>query len=276
MTVSHHYLTRIKAHLPGVDPPRLRINPDGLANDVIIADERWVFRFAKDAHSRQDLAREPAILALIQPRLSVPVPDFAALGDDGVVYPLIEGAPLYRYDLLRLDDATQDAFAEQLAGVLRTLHAVTAAELAAHGLSAPLPGTTHDEWLARFERAERALAPYLWADQKAWMADLFAPLRYGRLELAFDPVLIHNDLAPYHIIMAPDATPPCIAGVIDFGVAGAGDPGYRLRRAHQHVRRILCAAYGAVVSGARRPAGPGQAACRLSRTGMGTQGLGEQ
>ena len=224
MTISHHYLTRIKAHLPGVDPARLRVNPDGLANDVIIADERWVFRFAKDAHSRQHLARERTILDLIRPRLSVPVPDFTVLGDDGVVYPLIEGAPLYRHDLLRLDEATQNAFAGQLATFLRTLHAVPAAELAGHGLGESLPGATREEWLGRSEQAEQQLAPYLWADQKAWIADLFAPLRDGRLTIEFAPVLIHNDLASYHILMAPHILPPRIAGVIDFGVAGAGDP----------------------------------------------------
>ena len=224
MTIPDHYLVQIERHLPGIDPARLRVNPDGLANDVIIADERWVFRFAKNEHSRQDLARERAILALVGPRLSVPVPAVTPLGKDGVVYPLIQGAPLYRHDLLRLDGATQDAFAEQLAGFLRTLHAIAAADLTDYGLGSPLPGATRDEWLARFERAELALAPYLWADQKAWLADLFTPLLDGRLDLAFDPVLIHNDLAPYHILVAPHRSTPRIAGIIDFGVAGAGDP----------------------------------------------------
>lgn len=224
MTIPDRYFARIEAHLPGIDRSRLRVNPDGLANFVIIADERWVFRFARDDHSRQDLARERAVLELIRPRLGVSVPDFTPLSDDGVVYPLIEGTPLYRHDLLRLDGAAQDAFAKELASFLHMLHAVTAAELEAHSLGALLPGATRDEWRARFEQAEQALAPYLWADQRAWLADLFAPLRDGRLAMTFEPVLIHNDLAPYHILMAPHRLMTRLAGIIDFGVAGAGDP----------------------------------------------------
>ena len=224
MQIAAHNLAHIQARLPDIDPARLHVNPDGLANDVIIADGRWVFRFAKHAQSRADLTRERALLDLIRPRIGVAVPAFEPLGNDGVVYPLIQGAPLYRHDLLRLDEATQDAFAAQLGGFLQTLHSFSAAELAAHGLDDPLPGATRDEWLARFDQAEQLVGPFLWADQKAWLADLFAPVRQGRLEMSFAPVLVHNDLAPYHILMAPETTSPRIVGVIDFGMAGAGDP----------------------------------------------------
>lgn len=224
MSVSTHHLAQIEARLPGIDRSRLRADTDGLANDVIIADERWVFRFAKTEAGRADLLRERLILDLIRPRLAVAVPTFEFLGEEGVVYPMIAGAPLYRHDLLRRDEATQDVFAAQLGAFLHTLHAISAEELAAAGLDEPLPGATQAEWLARAAHAEQTLAPLLWADQKAWMADLFAPLRSGRLEMHAPPVLIHNDLAPYHILVEPASTPPRLAGVIDFGVAGAGDP----------------------------------------------------
>ncbi len=39
---------------------------------------------------------------------------------------------------------------------------------------------------------------------------------------AFTPLLVHRDLASYHILY--DAEGGRLAGVIDFGMAGAGDP----------------------------------------------------
>jgi aminoglycoside 2''-phosphotransferase len=224
MDISTRNLAHIEARFPNIDLARVRHDPDGLVNDVFIVDERWVFRFAKNAQGRTDLARERLILDLIRPHLIVAVPDFEPLDEDGVVYPMIQGAPLYRHHLLRLDSAVQDAIATQLGEFLHVLHAISDVELASHGLGELLPGFTQAEWLDRFDQAEQALSAYLWADQRAWMADLFAPARAGQLDMTFAPVLIHNDLASYHILVQPGASQPRITGVIDFGIAGPGDP----------------------------------------------------
>src|SRR5215213_7725572 len=75
----------------------------------------------------------------------------------------------------------------------------------------------------RLADLEQHVYPLLWADQKDWISDLFAPVRDGRVDLdAFTPVLIHRDLAAYHILHDPQ--PGDLVGVIDYGTAGAGDP----------------------------------------------------
>lgn len=66
-----------------------------------------------------------------------------------------------------------------------------------------------------------AIPPLLWADQRAWLADLFAPLQRGVLDLdAFTPAFVHCDLASYHILHDSAGR---LTGVIDFGTAGSGD-----------------------------------------------------
>jgi aminoglycoside 2''-phosphotransferase len=63
----------------------------------------------------------------------------------------------------------------------------------------------------------------LWADQRAWLAQLFAPVLEGRLDMgAFPPGLSHNDLASYHILYDPGRQQ--LNGVLDFGMAQVGDP----------------------------------------------------
>jgi aminoglycoside 2''-phosphotransferase len=74
----------------------------------------------------------------------------------------------------------------------------------------------------RLAALEQHVYPLLWADQKAWISDLFAPVRDGSVDLdAFTPVLIHRDLAAYHILHTPQTGH--LAGVMDYGAAGAGD-----------------------------------------------------
>ncbi len=73
-----------------------------------------------------------------------------------------------------------------------------------------------------YDDLEREIFPLLWNDQRAWVAHHFAPVRDGRLDLAYQPVLIHGDLAQYHILYDPATL--TLAGILDFGTAGMGDP----------------------------------------------------
>ncbi|MDQ3444144.1 MAG: aminoglycoside phosphotransferase family protein [Chloroflexota bacterium] len=73
-----------------------------------------------------------------------------------------------------------------------------------------------------YDQVQEIIFPLLFRHQQQAVRDLFAPVVSGRLELPVDPVLIHGDLAPYHILLDPAAA--AIAGVIDFGTAGLGDP----------------------------------------------------
>ena len=43
----------------------------------------------------------------------------------------------------------------------------------------------------------------------------------GRLDMTYQPALIHNDLAAYHLLADPNSV---LTGVLDFGEAGWGDP----------------------------------------------------
>ncbi|WP_374686883.1 phosphotransferase family protein [Promineifilum sp.] len=77
-------------------------------------------------------------------------------------------------------------------------------------------------WAERLNTLRTELYPHLWADQHAYIEDLFAPLLDGRLSMDYEPALIHNDLAPYHLLLDP--TTGRLSGVLDFGEAGWGDP----------------------------------------------------
>lgn len=216
------FAARIRACAPDLAFKSLRLNPDGLTNHVLIADDTWVFRFPKDDYASDLLAREVQTLAAVRSRVDLAVPHFLPCGD-GVRYRLLPGRPLYRHDLLRQDEAAQQRIAGQLGAFLRQLHAIPPAavsHLAVDGAAMP---DAQARWRQRFEEVQAEMYPYLWADQRDWIEQLFQPVLDSSLRFdGIEPVLIHNDLASYHLLC--DAHKWSLTGVIDFGVARLGDP----------------------------------------------------
>lgn len=77
-------------------------------------------------------------------------------------------------------------------------------------------------WLALRDRANQAVTPLLWRHQREWLASLFRPIETGELSFDFAPAMIHGDLGPYHLLHDPSSA--LLTGILDFGVAGRGDP----------------------------------------------------
>ncbi len=215
-------LTQIYDWNPSLAGQPFRADPYGLNNFVIIIGD-WVCRFPRSDESRARLREEANLLALIHRYVNTAVPDFTA--DDVrpfVAYRLLPGRPLYRHELLRLPPAAQDRFAADLAAFLRDLHTIPSDALTAAGLPpAPSPLRSPALWRDHLAAIRAELFPHLWADQQAAIEDLFAPVLDGRLDMTYQPALIHNDLAAYHLLANPNSV---LTGVLDFGEAGWGDP----------------------------------------------------
>ncbi|MEO7912736.1 MAG: phosphotransferase [Roseiflexaceae bacterium] len=217
------YLARIQADLPGLRVASALMNSDGMMNDVVIVNDTLVFRFAKSDHAKSLLTYEAQLLQLIERSVTVPVPHIEYCTDTYMHYRYVPGMPLYRHTFLRADTAMQDALAHQLATFLQQLHAIPLSEVPAPPWQTATPLASRQSFYEqRLTELEQHIYPLLWADQKAWVSDLFAPVCDGRVGLDdFTPVLIHRDLAAYHILHAPQTGH--LTGVIDYGTAGAGD-----------------------------------------------------
>lgn len=64
--------------------------------------------------------------------------------------------------------------------------------------------------------------PLMMKHQREWAEDLFDSMLSDRRNFHYQPCLIHGDLGPYHLLF--DARISRLNGLIDFGVAGLGDP----------------------------------------------------
>ncbi len=215
------YLARARAILPDVEFGQVEVNNEGLANTVFIVNGSLVVRFARSEAYAHILQREIAILDAVRPRtrLRLPAPVYQAA--DCVVYPYLAGQPFTRKTLLGLDADSRAACAEALGQFLAVLHSTSLDRLAAEIPATPAP-VRREDWLEIRERARRKVYPLLLRYQVEWAEDLFASALERDEFFDYPPALIHGDLACYHILFDPRSAR--LSGVIDFGVAGTGDP----------------------------------------------------
>jgi aminoglycoside 2''-phosphotransferase len=222
MDIPEPYLGRIRVLYPDLSISSLHVDSDGLINNVYIVNNEFVFRFAKNEAAQQSLAVEIKVLDLARNYLDMPIPFFEHREHDFVVYRMIPGEPLYRHNILRLDETIQDRLAEQLATFLRQLHAIPINEFKAYAIPQSDPAQNLVRCKHLYQDVELELFPYLMTIAKDWIKQLFEPALTGRLSLDFLPALTHNDLAPYHILY--DKSEQRLTGVIDFGTASINDP----------------------------------------------------
>jgi aminoglycoside 2''-phosphotransferase len=97
------YGQRIHEIAPELTIEQMRLNQDGLLNDVVIVNEQFVFRFVKRDFGYKDPREEAEILRLLRPYLTLPVPEPFYVSAEALAYRLIPGETLRR-ELLPLTE----------------------------------------------------------------------------------------------------------------------------------------------------------------------------
>ena len=192
---------RLIADVLGREPKAILQIDVGYDFEVAIVDEEWVFRFPRRAGVEETLAVEISLLPALAPVVPVSVPSFEHVSRDPffVGYRLICGRPLVDED------------AEGVRSFLESLHAFDPSGL-------PVPAL---DWIEAYRNQcvefERLVFPLLDRDRRARARRLF-----GNVEtlVGFQPVLLHADLGPDHLLVRDGR----LAGVIDWGDARIGDP----------------------------------------------------
>ncbi|RIX31186.1 phosphotransferase [Amnibacterium setariae] len=179
----------------------------GTVNRVFRLGDDLAVRLPRLPAGGADVAREALVVPLVAPALPVPVPGPVVRGEP--VAGLFEAA----WSIVRWVPGAPAAAgavpAEDLAAVVEALRGVDPRPLPRAGRrpAAAADASVRDaiDRLAGFDRG---------AVREAWAAALAAPTWDGR------PVAIHADLLPPNLVLSAGR----LAGVLDWGGAGAGDP----------------------------------------------------
>jgi aminoglycoside 2''-phosphotransferase len=118
------YEERIRQIAPKVAINSLRLNREGLMNDVVIVNDELVFRFAKHEYAFKHLKDEARILRLLRNHLTLEIPSPIYETEDVIGYRLIPGEALRRDLLMKLPEDDRQAIADQLAQFFKELHNV--------------------------------------------------------------------------------------------------------------------------------------------------------
>lgn len=178
------------------------------------------------------LAAEVRLLQLLERRgvLASPRAPRLILGRDGaplaMAYRYVEGVPS-RAVVLR--GAARERFAAEVGAFLGALHAVPLSAVRATGVP------SGDPWRRGYVPLIEACRPHLGARTAALLdevAEAFAPM------VARAPrTLVHGDISGWHTLVGEGGR---LAGVIDFGEAGVGDPALDLAGVlNDHSRAFL-------------------------------------
>jgi aminoglycoside 2''-phosphotransferase len=189
---------------------------DSGQNNRVLDTGRHLVRVPRHDEARSDLVREAAILAVLAPRLPLPVPapQLRAVGTHVVaVHRKLPGEPLLSLD--GMTEAQKQELARDLALFLRALHAIPVALLPAETVADPMA-----EWHALRDKVEAKALPLLPADTSTSIRDRFD--RFLAQALVTPRRIIHGDFGTGNILVADGK----VSGVIDFAGCGIGDPAY--------------------------------------------------
>lgn len=213
--------------VPSLAGADVRLLGSGWDFDAYEADGAYVFKFARRKAEVTRLDREIALLALLDGRFALPIPQYQwpRLEASAFPYPFSGYRKVIGRPLLGLEPtpARIDALGRALGPFLSALHEVTSDDLVERLGEQTRP----DLDLAGFRTRRRKYlervhewAPAGVADRvRAWWDDpaVVPPDHDGT------PCLIHSDLHSEHVLM-DEATGDIVAGVIDWGDAEIRDP----------------------------------------------------
>jgi len=160
-------------------------------------------------------------MAFLGPKLPFTIPKPVKWVDGVLVYPYIVGEIFVRDAWARADEDKKQGYADQLGSFLFELHTIDPGEMNWDVLDSYAP-VTKETWVEIHDRVISQIYPLLLSHQIEWIENLFYPALTKPGFFDFDPAVVHGDLAPYHILYNPDEER--LTAVIDFGVAGLGDP----------------------------------------------------
>jgi aminoglycoside phosphotransferase (APT) family kinase protein len=192
----------------GFEARSVRAVGDGWDHDTFEVDGTWIARFPRRDGVARAFEGELRLLPVLADALPVAVPRPQRCEHDGWVFGVhrkIPGVPLR-------PGAVEPVV---LADAIRALHAFPRARACELLGCEGTPEEWHRVFASHREDFDRRVASLL--DEALVLAvhagfDAFA-------SATFEPVLVHNDLGPEHILVHEDAV-----GFIDFGDASVGDP----------------------------------------------------
>ena len=219
------YIRSIHETYPDFEIAHCDLNQRGQFNDILLVNDRTIFRFPKTAREAEKLATEIALLKTLQSLVPLPIPRPLYQSKEGTVigqifmgYPLLPGEPLWPEKLCAFNNEQLRYVAHQLATFLQRLHGISP-----EMLEVKLPAAQGCEaWSDLYERFRLKLFPFMRPDARLQVTQQFEAFLGDARNCSYTPALIHGDLGPSNILY--NLQTMTVSGIIDFSSVAWGDP----------------------------------------------------
>lgn len=232
-------LRRFMDSFPGIKWTSYKFINEGWNHDVLILDNKIVLRFPNDKEYLRRLKKEVKTLKLLNPYVSVKIPDYTYIAPDYSFagYPLILGEQLSKelFDSLKPSEHTE--IAVQLANFLSTMHSMVQN---GHDFTFVSPSDMKQQQ----RRVKRQSKQYLQAVLSKEDFLIVERILYeaDRLLVQELPcVLSHGDLYHSHLLWDKKNH---LLGVIDFSDMNLGDPAVDFAELWEYGKDFINEVYG--------------------------------
>jgi aminoglycoside 2''-phosphotransferase len=193
---------------------------------VLEVNGELIFRFPMREDVIEYLQKEMCLLPVLEQALSIPIPHFDYIGQGDENYPFmfvgyrkLEGIAL---EDVSITPEQLAALAPALTAFLNELHSFPVERAVQAGVWETTPEQWRERYQERYTDLQSRVFPLLDKDLCAKSEQLWEDFLHNETIFAFQPVLIHCDLACEHIFCDPVSG--VLTGVIDWGDAAIGDP----------------------------------------------------
>lgn len=219
---------QLREAYPDLTIETVRLNSQGWSNQVLIVNERLIFRFPRSKQALHEMEVEVAILQGIQEYITLPIPNpiyyntaSQVVGHVFMGYSMLPGEPLWRDTFAAIDDEEiLNRLAQQLGTFLQELHNVPVSSAIAGGV--PNRMRQREEWAAVYEEMQGVLLSQMIPAARRHAVRRFEMFLSDASNFNYGPCLTHRDFATSNILVS--SLPLHISGIIDFGRSGLADP----------------------------------------------------
>ncbi|OGY56727.1 MAG: hypothetical protein A2Y84_01385 [Candidatus Colwellbacteria bacterium RBG_13_48_8] len=194
---------------------------NGWDYDIVVLDDRIVFRFPKGQLRVGNLMDEANLLMALGERISLPIPQYTFIPPrrDFAGYSVIKGEQFKPWRYKKLSGTEKADAAKKLALFITELHATPTSLVKRYHIEAK-----DEPKLLREIRvnAKRYVYPRISHYSRAIIEDFFKTIEEEMVGHKPNRVLIHQDLLPDNILLRSGS----ISGIIDFSDCKHGDPAY--------------------------------------------------
>ena len=219
------YTTLIKQNFPQLTIQTIKPITKGWDSIVLVINDEFIFRFPMRDDVVEPLAREIRLLPLLEPTLSTLIPHFEFIGHGNADYPytfvgyhMVRGLAL---DDPRIPHEQLIPLVPHLATFLNELHGFSVEQAVQLGVEEHTPILWRDIYRERYVDLQKRVFPQLDVELRTKSEQLWEGFLDNQAIFAFQPKLIHRDLACEHIFCNPEHGK--LTGVIDWGDVSIGD-----------------------------------------------------